>query len=605
MASLPAADPRLSRPATAAPPALWVALAWLLCCLVMLWLFRGDLTAITFRDPDDAMRLQQVRDWIGGQAFHDVSQHRINPPFGGPMHWSRIVDMPIAASILLLRPMIGAAGAELAAITIVPLLLLGGLAAALHRAARLIGGTAVGLLACGLLLTTPSILVQFTPLRIDHHGWQIMLAAIALCGAFDARAVRGGALAGLAIATWLQISSEGLPYAALFAGVFALRQWFAREEAPRFIAFAGVVGVAALALLTLLRGWPAVSSLQCDALSRAYVWPLLGFAAATVIAARLIGAQTAFRRAAVIAIGGTTAIALFLLTGGPCLSGDPFAALGPVAYRLWYLQVMEGRPIWEQGLAMAGIILLPALAGLIGALAAAWTTGGEVRARWLALALLTGGAMLVACMVMRALSVAHLMALPGAAWLILSLLAKAGRAAVAPLRIVGTLATMLLTPVGLSALAVAAAPTPAASSGKSCRTDAALAPLRTLPPSLLLAPLDLGPDILVRSGHSVIGTAHHRNAAGITSVIEAFVAPPDKARTIVAGFNGGKGAAYVVICPGMNEMGAYAKDSPDGLAAQLASAHVPAWLTPLPAPGPLRIYRFAAGTKASATPFMQ
>jgi hypothetical protein len=217
MASLAAPD--LAAPARRTARAIPLALlAWALCCLGMLWLFRGDFAALAFRDPDDAMRLQQVRDWMGGQAFWDVAQHRVNPPLGGPMHWSRIVDMPVAAMILLARPLVGAAQAEIVAA--VPLLLLGGLALALNRAAGLIGDRKQALVALALLLTAPSILVQFTPLRIDHHGWQILMAAIALCGVLDDKQARGGAVAGLALAVWLQISSEGLPYAALIGGTF-------------------------------------------------------------------------------------------------------------------------------------------------------------------------------------------------------------------------------------------------------------------------------------------------------------------------------------------------------------------------------------------------
>src|SRR3546814_14968511 len=87
----------------------------------------------------------------------------------------------------------------------------------------------ISMLAVVLLLTTPTILVQFTPFRIDHHGWQIWMAAVALCGALAARCLRGGDTAGLALAVWLQISSEALPYAALLAGAFALRSWFGRR----------------------------------------------------------------------------------------------------------------------------------------------------------------------------------------------------------------------------------------------------------------------------------------------------------------------------------------------------------------------------------------
>ena len=555
----------------------------------MLWLFRGDYATLGFRDPDDAMRLAQIRDWIGGQALWDVSQHRVNPPVGGPMHWSRIVDMPVAALTMLLTPLAGAAGAELVACILAPLLLLGGLTAALFTAARRIAGSGIALLAVILLLTAPSILVQFTPLRIDHHGWQILLAALALCGATDPRAARGGVVTAVALALWLNISSEALPYAALFAATFALRHAIAQDQTPRFVAFALVLGGSALPLLALLRGPSALFARYCDALSFVYLWPLVALSVATAAAAGLIGSRTATRRCLVAAIGGGAALATFLVTGGPCLSGDPFAALGPLAYKLWYLQVMEGRPVWEQSLSLRGVILLTPLLGLGATLCAAWRTHGPVRARWLTLALLLTGAILVAVMVMRALSVAHLLALPGIAWLLVALFARVQASALAPVRIIGSVALILLTPAGASAfwVALASTPEPAKRPSANCRSAAVLAPLGALPPATLFAPLDIGPDILVQTRHSVVGTAHHRNATGITAVIAGFTAAPDHARAVIAR----TGATLLVTCNGLNEYRLYGEASRNGLAARLASGKAPDWLDPLPGKGPLKIYR--------------
>lgn len=567
---------------------LLILLAWLACAGAMLWLFHGGFATLAFRDPDDAMRLQQVRDWIGGQGFFDISQHRVSPPTGGPMHWSRIVDMPVAALILLLRPLLGAGMAEIAACIAVPLLLLGGLCAALFVAAERLGCAKIALVAVLLLLITPSILVQFTPLRIDHHGWQIAMAAIALCGAVDPRPARGGAVAGLAIAVWLQISSEGLPYAALFGGLFGLRYIATRDHGPRFLSYAAVLGGAALMLLIATRGGQAAFGRQCDALSAAYVWPLVGFAVATPLAAALLGSATPIRRLAVAAIGGGCALLILLATGGPCLTGDPFRALGPLAYQHWYLQVMEGRPLWEQERAMAGILLLPVLAGLAGTLAAAKSNAAR-RGDWLALALLLVGATLVAVMVMRAMGVAHLLALPGIAWLMSRgfVAAQASRHALA--RVAGSVALIAVTPVGLSAIWIALVP-PAEKPAKAradCRAAATLAPLRALPPGTLFAPIDMGPDILVRTRHSVIATAHHRNAAGITAVITGFMAPPDQAHAVIRRVD----ADYVVTCPGLSEFTLYGKKRPASLAAMLAHGGTPPWLVPLPTKGPLRLYR--------------
>jgi hypothetical protein len=71
---------------------------------------------------DDAMRLVQVRDLISGQDWFDLFQHRLDPP-GTSMHWSRVVDMPLAALILLLRPLIGTHGAETVTLFLWPLVL--------------------------------------------------------------------------------------------------------------------------------------------------------------------------------------------------------------------------------------------------------------------------------------------------------------------------------------------------------------------------------------------------------------------------------------------------------------------------------------------------
>lgn len=555
----------------------------------MLWLYHGGFSSLAFRDPDDAMRLVQVRDWLNGQAFWDISQHRVNPPHGGPMHWSRVVDMPIAGVILLLRPLLGGAVAEMLACIIVPLLLLGGLVAATFVVARRFGGDRLALLCVAMLATSPSILVQYTPLRIDHHGWQIMLAGLALCGMTDPRPLRGGIIAAAAVALWLQISSEALPYAALVCAIFVVRQWIAREEAPRFLGFAILLGAAALPLLIALRGPGAIIARQCDALSYVYVWPLVALSAATAFAAHLLGLASATRRLGVMATGGGAALATFLLTGGPCLSGDPFAALGPLAYRLWYQQVMEGRPIWEQTLSMQGVILLPAITGLIATACAAWTARGADRQRWLTLLAALIGAVAVSLGVLRALSVAHLFALPGLGWAILRLFAKAQASRLALARVAGSVALVLLTPAGLCAawVALTSEPEGASKASANCRAAAALAPLRALPPTTLFAPIDLGPDILVQTRHRVIGTAHHRNAQGITAVIEGFVDAPDEARAII----GRTSAAYVVACGDLNEMRVYARENPNGLAGLLAKGQHPAWLEPVPIAPPLRLYR--------------
>lgn len=572
-----------------------VAAIWLICVMVLLLLYRNNIMSLTFMDPDDSMRLQQVRDWIAGQGWFDVTQYRVNPPVGGPMHWSRLVDLPIATIILLARPLIGQPVAEILACATVPMVTLGLLCLALFRASRQLMTPYRALLPIVLLVVTPTILIQFLPMRIDHHGWQIVMATIALGGALDPRHGRGGLIAGLAIATWLQISTEALPYAALFGGLFVLRQAIDGRESARLTSFAAMLGCAALILLLLTHGAGALRQSQCDALSAVYVWPLAAFALIIVAGSRLPAPGSFLGRMIVPTIGAVTALAICLWIGADCLTAGPFHELTPLAYNQWYMRVMEGRPLWEQGAPIAGIDLLPSLVGIGATLAATmFATDGEAKARWLVTALLLVGATLVSVLVMRAMTVAHVYALPGIAFILIMAFHHVQRFRTAPMRVIFSVLLIMFTPVGLAAVWLSVTEVPdsdTAAQKDHCSTHAVLAPLRALPPSVLFAPLDIGPDILTDTPHSVIGTGHHRNVIGINAVTHAFVSPPDQARADVMAVNGGRGADYLVLCNHMNEVLAYAQVAPKGLAAQLSSGKIPDWLKPVPNKGLLKIYR--------------
>src|SRR5215216_5140597 len=58
-------------------------------------------------DTDDAMRLTMVHDLLAGQGWFDLIQHRLDTPYGASMHWSRLIDLPEAALLLLARPLFG------------------------------------------------------------------------------------------------------------------------------------------------------------------------------------------------------------------------------------------------------------------------------------------------------------------------------------------------------------------------------------------------------------------------------------------------------------------------------------------------------------------
>ena len=159
--------------------------AWLLFCAWFVYTRWSSVLAFGLGDTDDNMRMMQVRALLGGQDWFDLRQYRLNPPFGANIHWSRFVDLPLAGLILLLRPFVGGADAERAAVTIAPmipmLLLLFSLALTcrrlIHRAAYPRAFVA--------LFFANSAMGMFMPNRIDHPGWQLALLALAIAGLAD------------------------------------------------------------------------------------------------------------------------------------------------------------------------------------------------------------------------------------------------------------------------------------------------------------------------------------------------------------------------------------------------------------------------------------
>jgi len=104
--------------------AMALLVAWVMTAAAMV--ARAVLTAATtplILDADDAMRLTEVHDFLGGQGWFDLVQHRMNAPFGAAMHWSRLIDLPEAVLLAVIGPLAGG-GADTLAAYIWPLLLL-------------------------------------------------------------------------------------------------------------------------------------------------------------------------------------------------------------------------------------------------------------------------------------------------------------------------------------------------------------------------------------------------------------------------------------------------------------------------------------------------
>ena len=586
---------------------------WLITSLLLLIVSRSAIADWKMGDPDDQLRLVQVRDWLAGQSWWDITQYRMNPPDGGPMHWSRLVDVPIAAMIVLLTPFLGQPLAELWASALIPLLTFGCVLAVFAATARRLFGEAPALLAAATFFTILPAAMQILPMRIDHHGWQLFCFFAAAWALFDPRrSLASAATIGLALALWIEISIEGLPFSIVFMGILGLRWLFPvfcgpdqkepNEQLPiAMVALAG--GTAFFYLIT--EGVGRTANL-CDGLSPFHLGAFAAVAA-VIGGAALLSRMTARPltlplKLIICGVAAAAGLAVVLLTAPQC-TRDAFAELDPLVRQYWYDRVPEGLPLWAVQLDFA----MQQIAGFVfGVVGLAWVllrSAVPQRADKLALAILFLGSALVGTLVSRtmvyAVCLATIMLAPMAIKLFNPPEDSGGLAKRMAFRVI---ALMLLLPtiVGqnvmnrINAFQDAEAPTAAAEQkafekqALACQKPGAAKMLNRIPAAQLMVGLDTSPAVLQFTHHRVVATGHHRNQLAMADVIRTFTGTPAQARDAMEK----RGVDYFITCDGSFELRVYQRHAPRGFGAQINRGQVPAWLVAIPDIGPFHVWRF-------------
>ena len=132
-------------------------------------------------DNDSLLRLVQIRDLIGGQGWFDLHQYRMGPDGGFVMHWSRLVDAPIAALMLAAAAVTGSmAVGETVALVAWPLTLMALAMFFLLRLARAVGGDQAVLPVLAIGGAALHFVGIFVPGNIDHHNLQLVLTLAAI-----------------------------------------------------------------------------------------------------------------------------------------------------------------------------------------------------------------------------------------------------------------------------------------------------------------------------------------------------------------------------------------------------------------------------------------
>jgi hypothetical protein len=563
----------------------FVLLVWLAASALLIYARWGQINAFALGDTDDNMRIMQVRGLLAGQGWYDLRQYRLNPPYGADIHWSRLVDLPIAGIRLALAPLVGGVAAEKAAVAIAPLLPMAvAMMAAAATARRLIAPRAFAL-AIAILLCAESTRAMWSPLRIDHHGWQLALLAVSVAGLTDPKRARGGALLGVASALSLVIGLEMLLYLAL-AGAIAVLLWVRDPDEGRRLATYGASLAGGSALGFLLFASYANRAPVCDALSPVWLSAVTAGGAIAVGLALLSPRSWPLRLAAAAAAGAALA-AGFALAWPHCLGRLEGAS--PELVRLWLGNVREARPLYQHGYTTAIAIVALPVAGLIGYAAMLWRhrrdeAGLVAWAATGAPALLGAGLLLWQS---RAGPAAQLLAVPGAtalAWLALGRILASRYLLV---RVLGTVAAFLIVSGILTQEALTLIPRKSNPGMKAvnkanglCPTLWALRPVAQVPKGQVLTFVDLGPRLITVTHHDAVAGPYHRNGRDIIDVMRAFRGSAEAAHATIVR----RRIDYVLICPGLSESTVYASQAKGGFYTQLASGKVPAWLTPVPLP---------------------
>lgn len=586
---------------SSAPPKLDAAIA-LAASLVFLGvcLFNGLSVLEDGRgDNDSLMRLVQLRDLLAGQGWFDMMQYRMGPEGGFRMHWSRLVDLPIALLIIGFGALTGdAALAETLALTLWPVFLFGLSLYLILKCARALSGEWAVLPAAVIGGLTLYFINIFVPGAIDHHNVQLVLALSTILFLLKAGDHPAAArLAGACAALMLAIAMEAAPYAAVAGAVAAAILLVGRPGDARIAAGFGAA-FALVAFLSLAATVPPGRWLaeHCDALSLPQVSvALLGGGGLALIASVPIVARTPARRAAALAALGLAVVALVAAAFPQCLA-DPYAAVDERLRRYWLdsiVEVQSAAALFSHKGRFAAFFVTPVL----GLAALAWhmRRHGVDRGRAI-LASFLAAAYLVSLWQVRGAT----FALPIAAIALASFTAETRRSAAGSGAARSQLAVLLAWLVSFNmvwqfavgSIALAAGEEPrkkAAGEASQCYARADYERLAQLPAGTVLAISNLGSAMLLNTPHRVVAGSYHRNLRGNGLTLDMLMGDAGAAEALARRL----GVDYVALCPGNPETRALAKWAPEGLLAGLAAGEVPDWLRPMEGSQDeaLRLYR--------------
>lgn len=573
-------------------PAL-AALVYAAIVIVAQLIIHRNLADYVGPDNDDAMRLVEVRDFLAGQGWFDMMQYRLGLAGGTLMHWSRFIDLPIASLILFFRMFLSPEGAEAAALTVWPLMLVLPLVFFMGLAGRRIAG--VEGMHFSLILTALFVLLspRFVPGSIDHDNVQLGLVALTVAMLVDENyRPRNFAIAAIALAIQLGIGAETTPFVAVACmSVACLWAWKGEIFAPAAKAFALTLTIAVSAAFFSLVPPRLYSMVTCDNLSLGFYGitsaGCVGLLLSSIFTSRLSRPW----RIAILAVNGAFVFAITVALAPQCLR-NPLSDLDPMLVDFWLSRVTEAQSITSVAHRQPDTLGVFYATGLLAMLVCAFRilrgTRSSLHAMLMALIAINWVITLVQ---VRGTEFANLLAIPPLALLIAEL-RKNYMADPRNLRAILLYAGTLLASVPAvwavgGALAskgvvnglMVAAPVKAEETA-NCISQQALRPIAGLAPGVVAAASNLGAPLLRFTPHRTLSGPYHRDPDGMMAELLIGLAEPQQAEALLREAK----VTIVAFCKGDPQVELVSERAPKGLYAQLSAGHVPAYLEPIAAP---------------------
>ncbi|SCB57857.1 hypothetical protein GA0061105_103314 [Rhizobium aethiopicum] len=541
-------------------------------------------------DNDDGMRLVEVRDFLAGQGWFDLMQYRLGLAGGTLMHWSRLIDLPIASLIWFFGLFAPPETAEALALAVWPVSLIFPAMLAMAVAGRRIGGIAGMHIALGLSASAIYTGSRFAPGAIDHHNAQLALVATMVAMLVDPER-RGWsyAIAGVAAAVAIAIGAETAPLvAAVCLTVALLWAWEGENFAVAARAFGLSLAIAINILFFATVPPRLYSMVTCDNLSLGY-YSLAAIGGGLLLFSAVFasGLRRPLRFAALAFVGaGVFGSAIFIAP--QCLS-DPLDSLDPMLVELWLRHISEAKSLLALARTDPTSVGAFYAAGLFGIGVCILRIIQRDRVRiHLVLLFLLATSWAIALVQVRGSSFSNLLSILPLTLLIVDLRRVSNRdsenvaaAFVYVMSVLASVPAVWAIGGGFVSLQMendaqkkAAEPTKAV----SCTSKEALAPLAELPVGLVSAPSEMGVPILRFTQNRVLSAPYHRNQGGMLTEMHIGLAKPQEAEAFLKG----AGVTVLAFCPKDLQTRELAKLKPDGLYAELGKGNIPPYLQPLP-----------------------